>query len=221
MQTRYVFLSPESFQKIKGKTYHVLAYLYQQKIPTFRQENNCLELLSIPLLTSEDLPDSPQDEIEIIKKNTDNYYLVLTGLDKLISGKRIILSIQQDISRSGIQSPDFLASLFLLLPVAIRSRLSIAWKTVDEESCKWAKIIITSSPIKSQLSDDLIRIRPKSNPSTSSFDKLEPSPEHYTSEYVNFLQDILKNTEQIPAFLENNIYSSDTVILPSLFKSNL
>jgi hypothetical protein len=217
MQTRYVFLSPESFQKIKGKTYHLLNYLYGEEIPTFRQINNRLEPLSIPLLTSEDSPNSPQDEIEIIKKNTDNYYLVLTGLDKLIAGERIILSIQQDIRHLNITSTDFLASLFLLLPVAIRSRLSIAFGTIDEKHCKWAKIILASSPIKSQLSDDLIRIRPKSNPSTSSFDKLEPSPEHYTSEYVNLLQDILKNTEQIPAFLEKiNEITDENISLSNL-----
>ena len=217
MQTRYVFLSSESFQKIKGKTYHLLKYLYGEEIPTFRQINNRLEPLSIPLLTSEDLPNSPQDEIEIIKKSTDNYYLVLTGLDKLIAGERIILSIQQDISPSKIKPTDFLASLFLLLPIAIRSRLSIALGTVDEKHCKWAKIILTSSPIKSQLSDDLIRIRPKSNPSTSSFDKLETSPEHYTSEYVNLLQDILRNTEQIPAFLEKiNEIADENISLSNL-----
>lgn len=217
MQTQYVFLAPESFQKIKGKTYYLLDYLSRQKIPTFRQINNHLETLSIPLLTSEDLPNSPQNEIEIIKKNTDNYYLVLTGLDNLITGKRIILSIQEDIKTLNITSTDFLASLFLLLPVAIRSRLSIAFGTLDEESCKWAKIILTSSPIKSQLSDDLIRIRPKNNPSTSSFDKLETSPEHYTSEYVNLLQDILKNTEQIPAFLEKiNEIADENISLSNL-----
>jgi hypothetical protein len=217
MQTRYVFLSPESFQKIKGKTYHLLNYLYGEEIPTFQQINNCLEPLSIPLLSSEDLPNSPQDEIEIIKKNTDNYYLVLTGLDKLISGKRIVLSVEHDIYNNNIEPTDFLAILFLMLPVAIRSHLSIAFGTVDEEFCKWAKIILTYSSIKPQLSDDLIRIRRKSNPSTSGFNKSEPSPEHYTSEYVNFIQDILKNTEQIPAFLEKiNEIADENISLNNL-----
>jgi hypothetical protein len=41
-----------------------------------------------------------------------------------------------------------------MLPVAIRSHLSIAFGTVDEEFCKWAKIILTYSSIKPQLSDD-------------------------------------------------------------------
>ncbi|WP_027405003.1 hypothetical protein [Aphanizomenon flos-aquae] len=186
-QHRYIYLKSEDLNLIKSKINNVLDWLYGEEIPEFKTLDNKLECVDIPLLNAE----LQQEQISILPNNYSDSLinLVLLSQDILTTGKRIILSVNEDIKPSTIK--DFLDSLLSFFPASIRIKYSIAMGILDEQSCHWAKIIIKSSSIQFKLPDDLVRVQRQSK-----------NIPHFSSDYVKCLQEIIENKENIPKLLQ-------------------
>lgn len=205
-QHRYIYLKSEDLNLIKSKINNVLTWLFGEKIPDFKNLDNKLECVDIPLLNAE----LQQEQISILPNNYSDSLinLVLSSQDILTTGKRIILNVKEDIKPSTIN--DFLDSLLSFFPASIRTKYSIAMGLLDEEGCHWAKIIIKSSSIQSSLPDDLVRVDKQKQNIYGKTSEVA----HFSSDYVKCLQEIIKNKENIPKLLQklNEITDPDISI---------
>ena len=203
-QYRYVFLTPEFLNQIQGKTSQLLEWLYQQTIPIYSQINQNIDCLNIPQF---DL--NYKDNYQKIQTflNNSNQSLLLTAQDNLFNSKRVLLT-HQDLS----QPNDFLATVLLLLPIAIRNSISIAIGTIDENYCNWAQLIIKLNQSsrkffnQNRLPDDVVWLNQSFNQKQEKIS--------YKSDYVNCLQLITKDqTRLLELLTQLNQMNSEKITL--------
>ena len=131
----------------------------------------------------------------------------MTAQDNLFNSKRVLLT-HQDL----FQPNDFLATVLLLLPIAIRNRISIAIGIIDEKYCDWAQLIIKLNQSnrkffnQNRLPEDVVWLNQSSNQKQ---EKLL-----YKSDYVNCLQLITKDqTRLLDLLTQLNQMNSEKITL--------
>ena len=207
-QYRYVFLTSEFLTKIQGRTFQLLEWLYSQKIGLYRQVNQNLDDLEITL-SSETNKDSKIVE-SFLNNSSSSHSLIFTTQNYLFTKKRVLLTSDQ----LSFEPNDFLATILLLFPVAIRCKISIAIGIIDEKYCEWPDLIIKLNQSKltggwfnqSRVSDNLVWL--------NQFLHKKQEESSFNSNYVNCLQSITKNTNQLSELLTQlNQMNSDKIIL--------
>ncbi|NET73473.1 MAG: hypothetical protein F6K62_21800, partial [Sphaerospermopsis sp. SIO1G2] len=203
-QYRYVFLTSEFLTQIQGRIDQLLQWLYDQTIDTYYEVNQNLQNLAIPL------PLETNNDLERVQYflNNYNHSLISYTQDCLFSNKRVLVTPDQ----SSFQTNGFFQTLLLLLPLAIRCKISLAIGTIDEKSCNWANLIIKlNQPTggffnQIRVSDDVVWLNQVVN------EKQKKLP--FNSNYVNCLQLITQSSDQLPNLLNQlNQMNSDTITL--------
>jgi|GEM_PF-4338445 len=199
-QHRYVFLTSDFLNKIQGKIYHLLTWLYEQDIPLFSTVNENPDLLEVP-----DFREKP-DNIEQVANffHQSNRSIIFEYLDSLFTGKRILHT-----QETSLNPNDFLVTLLLLLPLIIRCQISLAVGTIDENNCDWAQLMIKLNKFSSgclNLPDNVVWLNQN---------YLKQSEESsFESNYVNLLELITKNSDNFPELLSQlNQMNSEKITL--------
>ncbi|MEC4814010.1 MAG: hypothetical protein SAK29_12160 [Scytonema sp. PMC 1069.18] len=218
-QLHYIFIPMDLVARhLRGRTFQLLSWMHTQRIPLFSHFDANLPSLPIPTL-KEPLPtELNQEEVNKIKRclndtNTEGQPLLLLALAALSNDKRLLLT--------GENSVDFVESILLLLPASVRSKVSIAGGTLDEEHCDWAKLLIkANSSSQGQLVDKLIRL----NYSTRKFEGQFDKETTFKSDYVSLLQSILNipDIDAIPLLLKQlDSIDDNNVTLENLAAANI
>lgn len=212
-QLHYIFIPIDSVtKKLQGRTFQLLSWINDQPILLFSEFKADLPSPTIPPLNERLTTELNQQEVDKIKRylgdiNTEGQQLLLLALAALNKNKRLLLT--------GENGVNFVESLLLLLPASVRSKVSIAGGTLDEEYCNWAKVLIkANNPSGGQLVDNLIRLNYGSKKFEGQFDRNTT----FKSDYVTLLQSILnvpdrdiipKLLKQLNSIDDNNLTLKD------------
>ncbi|NET45436.1 hypothetical protein [Okeania sp. SIO2B3] len=205
-QYRYVFLTSEFLTHIEGRIYQLLEWLYSQTIELYPQVNQNLDNLEITL-SSETNNDSEIVE-SFLNNSNSNHSLIFTTQNYLLSKKRVLLTSD----KLSFKPNDFLATLLLLFPIAIRCKVSIAIGIIDEKYCEWADLIIKLNQSnggwfnQNRVSDNVVWL--------NQFLNKKQEDLSFNSNYVNCLQSITQNTNHLSELLTQlNQMNSEKIIL--------
>lgn len=148
-QYRYIFIPIKELDVWQYRTFPLVDWLLKQSaipaIPIFSQYKADLAPMSIPW---EQLMSNPtqEEKINTIQRclsdvDTKGKSLLALSLAALLNNQRLLLNYID----SPIKSQNYIETILLLLPTAVRHTIPLAIGTIEEPYCTWAKLLFKNT----------------------------------------------------------------------------